>query len=55
MPPIEHLLNRDARAAAVRGDTRRAVLDAGTAAEIVLNGLLANSLHVLDPAPTRPP
>jgi hypothetical protein len=43
-PPAEHLLARDARAAAIRRDTRKAVLDASAAAELVLNGLLAHEL-----------
>lgn len=39
-PPIEHLLLRDSRGSLLRGDTRRAVLDAATAAEISLFMLL---------------
>lgn len=35
-PPIEHQLWRDSRAALVRGDTRKAVLDAATAVEVCL-------------------
>jgi hypothetical protein len=34
--PIEHLLLNDARAANARGKWRQAVLDAATAAEVVL-------------------
>lgn len=51
-PPAEHLLARDARAAAVRRETRKAVLDAAAAAELVLNGLLAHELTGL-PDTTR--
>lgn len=51
-PPAEHLLARDARAAAVRRETRKAVLDAAAAAELVLNGLLAQELAAL-PDETR--
>lgn len=39
-PPTEHLLLRDARAAHVRAQYRRAVVDAATALEIALYGLL---------------
>jgi hypothetical protein len=49
-PPAEHLLARDARAAAVRRETRKAVLDAAAAAELVLNGLLAQELARLPDA-----
>lgn len=36
-PPLEYLVARDARAALLRGDLRRAAIDIGTAAEITLN------------------
>ena len=36
-PPLEYLVARDARAALLRGDLRRAAIDMGTAAEITLN------------------
>jgi hypothetical protein len=49
-PPAEHLLARDARAAATRRDTRKAVLDASAAVELVLNGLLAHELAGLPDA-----
>jgi hypothetical protein len=39
-PPVEHLFLRDARGSLRHGDTRRAVLDAATAAEISLALLL---------------
>ncbi|WP_428690236.1 hypothetical protein [Rhodococcus erythropolis] len=39
-PPIEHQLWRDSRAALVRGDTRKAVLDAATAVEVCLIDLV---------------
>lgn len=39
-PPIEHQLWRDSRAALVRGDTRKAVLDAATAVEVCLINLV---------------
>lgn len=39
LPPTEHLLLRDARSAQVRGQFRRAVLDAATAMEIMLGML----------------
>jgi len=47
-PPTERLLLRDARAAHARGQYRRSVLDAGTALEISLYGLLAAA----DPSPS---
>lgn len=46
-PPVEYLLSRDARAALVRGDTRRAVLDAATAVEVVLTDLFDKELSAL--------
>jgi hypothetical protein len=36
-PPLEYLVARDARAALLRGDLRRAAIDMGTAAEITLH------------------
>ncbi|WP_287162927.1 hypothetical protein [Rhodococcus sp. (in: high G+C Gram-positive bacteria)] len=42
-PPIEHQLWRDSRAALVRGDTRKAVLDAATAVEVCLIDLVAKT------------
>lgn len=51
-PPIEHLLMRDARASLLRGQTRRAVLDAGAAAELALIDLAHAALLPL-PEPVR--
>jgi hypothetical protein len=44
-PPIERLLLRDARVAIEEEHTRRAVLDAATAAEIAMSRLLEDQLH----------
>jgi len=46
-PATEHLLMRDARAALARTDTRRAVLDAATAVEVVLSNELGRALDSL--------
>jgi hypothetical protein len=46
-PPVEHLLMRDARAALAREQTRRAVLDAGAAVELVLVELADGALSPL--------
>jgi hypothetical protein len=51
-PATEHLLMRDARAALARGDTRRAVLDAATAVEIVLSSELARANENRPPGKT---
>lgn len=44
-PPIEWLLIRDARSLSHRGEYRRAVLDAGAAAELALTVLLETHLY----------
>ena len=44
-PPTEWLLIRDARSLSHRGDHRRAVLDAGSAAELALTALLETHLY----------
>jgi len=49
-PPLEELLSRDARAAHRRGHYRRAIIDAATAADIVLNRLVENSVETLPSA-----
>lgn len=46
-PPIEHQLWRDSRAAFVRGDTRKAVLDAATAVEVCVIALVAETETLL--------
>lgn len=46
-PPVEYLLMRDANAANVRGLSRRAVLDAATATEIVLNRALTKAAEAM--------
>jgi hypothetical protein len=43
-PPTEWLLIRDARSLAIAGQDRRALLDAGAAAELALTALLENYL-----------
>ncbi|MGY4648396.1 hypothetical protein [Mycobacterium sp. URHB0021] len=44
-PPTEWLLIRDARSLAAEGESRRAVLDAGSAAELALTALLETHLY----------
>ena len=44
-PPTEWLLIRDARSLAAEGEYRRAVLDAGSAAELALTALLETHLY----------
>jgi hypothetical protein len=48
-PPLAHLFLRDARAELHRGHHRRAVIEAGTAAEIALNELLNQELQTAPP------
>jgi len=45
-PPEECLLLRDARAALVRGEHRRALFDAATGAEVVIAAALTNRLEL---------
>lgn len=47
-PPDEWLFIRDARSALVAGDYRRAVIDAGTAAELAITELLDQHLALVD-------
>lgn len=49
-PPVEWLLIRDARSLSHRGEHRRAVLDAGSAAELALVALLETHLYPSGPA-----
>jgi hypothetical protein len=51
-PPTEHLLLRDSLASLFVGDTRRAVLDAATSAEIGLTALLDRQIGTV-PAPVK--
>lgn len=46
-PPLEEVLSRDARAAARRGDNRRAILDAATALEICLGKYVRGNVNNL--------
>lgn len=48
-PPAEWTFIRDARSAVISGDYRRAVIDAGTAAELAITELLDQHLSVVDP------
>ncbi|MFF1553342.1 hypothetical protein ACFVX3_20175 [Rhodococcus erythropolis] len=48
-PPAEWMFIRDARSAVTSGDYRRAVIDAGTAAELAITELLDQHLSVVDP------
>ncbi|UGQ39899.1 hypothetical protein [Rhodococcus aetherivorans] len=48
-PPAEWTFIRDARSAVIAGDYRRAVIDAGTAAELAITELLDQHLSVVDP------
>lgn len=48
-PPTEWTFIRDARSAVISGDYRRAVIDAGTAAELAITELLDQHLCVVDP------
>lgn len=47
-PPDEWMFIRDARSALVAGDYRRAVIDAGTAAELAITELLDQHLALVD-------
>ena len=46
-PPLEYLVARDARAALLRGDLRRAAIDIGTAAEITLNNVYRQNIAAI--------
>jgi hypothetical protein len=46
-PPLEYLVARDARAALLRGDLRRAAIDIGTAAEITLNNAYRQNIAAI--------
>src|ERR1022692_137468 len=46
-PPLEYLVTRDARAALLRGDLRRAAIDIGTAAEITLNNAYRENIAAI--------
>lgn len=46
-PPLEHLVARDARAALLRGDLRRAAIDIGTATEITLNNAYRQNIAAI--------
>ncbi|WP_139812787.1 hypothetical protein [Prescottella equi] len=48
-PPAEWTFIRDARSAVIAGDYRRAVIDAGTAAELAITELLDQHLSVVEP------
>jgi hypothetical protein len=45
--PLEYLVARDARAALLRGDLRRAAIDTGTAAEITLNNAYRQNIAAI--------
>ncbi|MFE9328147.1 hypothetical protein ACIHDR_43085 [Nocardia sp. NPDC052278] len=49
-PPDEWIFIRDARSALRAGDYRRAIIDAGTAAELAITELLDQDLALVDPA-----
>ena len=46
-PPLEYLVARDARAALLRRDLRRAAIDIGTAAEITLNNAYRQNIAAI--------
>lgn len=46
-PPLEYLVARDARAAFLRGDLRRAAIDMGTTAEITLNSAYRQNIAAI--------
>jgi predicted nucleic acid-binding protein len=49
-PPLEYLVARDARAALLRGELRRAAIDIGTAAEITLHNAYRENIAAIEDA-----